>query len=82
MPQKSSGKGENESGPRRRLAESHSRHPVPTTENTKESGPRRIYAPPNTASSTSTKESGSRRLFTSSSALGRHPVIRGAKPKH
>jgi hypothetical protein len=82
MPKHGSGKDEKSLGPRRLSAKIHSRRSVPATENTKESGPRRLYAPPGTPTSTSTKESGPRRLYTSAAVFGAVgiPVIKNDGP--
>lgn len=67
-----------ESGARRIATKTHAHHSlVPTNESTKESGPRRMYAAPGSASSTSTKESGSRRMYASASRSSGNP---SAKP--
>lgn len=70
---------EKESGARRmsgKTHEEHLEHLVPTTESTKEAGPRRLYAAPSSTSSTSTKESGPRRFYASASGS---PDNRAAK---
>jgi hypothetical protein len=67
MPNKDASEKEKESGARRTASKEKAHPLVPTNESTKEAGPRRLYAAPNSSTSTSTKESGTRRIYTSGS---------------
>jgi hypothetical protein len=53
------------SGAYRVPAKAHTKIAIPTGENSKESGPPRLYAPSGSLGSTSSQESGTRRLYVS-----------------
>lgn len=78
MPNKDASEKEKESGVRRTASKAKAHPLVPTNESTKEAGPRRLYAAPNSTTSTSTKESGARRIYTSASGSSGNM---GAKPQ-
>lgn len=80
MPNKGSSEAERGKDPGARRTAGTTRdtdYLVPENESTEESGPRRMYAAPHSASSTSTNESGPRRMYASASGSSGAP---SAKP--
>jgi hypothetical protein len=80
MPNKASAKDQSKhgSGARRIPARAHTKMTAPTGENTKESGPPRLFAPSGSLRSTSGQESGTRRLYVSPTLRTHQSVSRGA----